>query len=133
MPISKKKRQRNLISKLPKDKQKEAKEKIKKTKNTAKVALKSTKKEIGKLKHFLRVVGWALLTLILVYVPCWMAQLYENYIYNMGAGKLSRIQAAHYSNMITFGYNVAAISTVVIAYFMLKKLKQIWNERKHNK
>ena len=51
--------------------------------------------------------------------------------YSIGANSMSKIEAAHFTNMITFGYNTASIATVLIAYLMLKKLFEIIKKTKH--
>lgn len=83
--------------------------------------------------RLLKIFGWMFLTLIGVYAPCYLAQLYENSIYSIGANSMNKVEAAHFTNMITFGYNTASIATVLIAYLMLKKLFEIIKTTKHNK
>lgn len=70
----------------------------------------------------LKVTGWFLLTMIGLYTPCYLAQLYESNIYLDSNGHLTKFQAAHYSNMISFGYQVAAFATVVLGYCLIKKV-----------
>lgn len=58
--------------------------------------------------------------LLSIYAPVYFAQLYESSIYSTNLAGMTKIEAAHYAQMISFGYQVAAISTVLIGYLMIK-------------
>ena len=68
----------------------------------------------------LKIIGWSFLTIICIYLPVYFAQIYESSIYSLG--QMSSIEASHYTQMITFGYNVASITTVLLGYFLIKHL-----------
>lgn len=61
---------------------------------------------------------------ILIYMPVYFATVYEDSVFRMRQG-MTQIEAAHYTNMINFGYQVAAITTVLIGYLMCKKIYKI--------
>ncbi len=58
--------------------------------------------------------------LLSIYAPVYFAQLYESSIYSTNLAGMTKVEAAHYAQMISFGYQVAAISTVLIGYLMIK-------------
>lgn len=61
---------------------------------------------------------------IFIYMPVYFATVYEDSVFRMRQG-MTQIEAAHYTNMINFGYQVAAITTVLIGYLMCKKIYKI--------
>lgn len=81
---------------------------------------------VALIKKPAKFVGYAFLTLIGVYAPVYLAQVYEQNVYDVHRAGMTNAMAAHYTNMISFAYQVAALATVVIGYLMLKKLWQIF-------
>lgn len=74
-----------------------------------------------------KILSWGVLTLLCVMLPNYFAQVYESSIYSMGT--MEKTQAAHYANMIQFGYSVASLATVLIAYLMIKRLWKLVKEK----
>lgn len=73
----------------------------------------------------LHILGWTLFTIIAIYVPVYFAQTYEQWVYSLPTASLSKYEISHYSQMISFAYQVAALATVLIGYLCIKKLHKV--------
>lgn len=93
------------------------------------------KKKLHFMKKFglslikpLKVLGSFFVMMIGVTIPVYVAQIYESNIYISGAGHLTKVQASHYSNMISFAYQLAAIVTAIFGYYLVRKFWKILKE-----
>ena len=76
----------------------------------------------------LKILGSFFAMIIGVTIPVYVAQIYESNIYISGAGHLTKVQASHYSNMISFAYQLAAIVTAIFGYYLVHKFWKVLKE-----
>lgn len=73
----------------------------------------------------LHIIGWLFATMMGIGAPVYYAQLYEEYVYNLPASGMTKYEVSHYTQMISFSYQVAALVTVLLGYLCIKKLIKV--------
>lgn len=79
------------------------------------------KKVWRRVKQPLKIAGLLFLLLLSATMPQLVATSYEYSCYARSVGS-SKILMAHYSNMITFAYNLAALATVLLVYICVRAI-----------